>query len=81
MGWIPGSGRSPAGHGNPLWYSCLGEPTDRGACQATVHGVANSQTRLKRLSRQAAHWLCMIVPLDLSLQGRGLDLPQCPEQG
>ena len=47
-GSIPGSGRSPGrGHGNPLQYSCLGNPIDRGAWQATVHGVANSQTQLK----------------------------------
>ena len=38
--WIPGSGRSPGeGNGNPLQYSCLGNPMDRGAWQATVHGV------------------------------------------
>ena len=37
---IPGSGRSPGeGSDNPLQYSCLGNPMDRGACQATVHGV------------------------------------------
>ena len=40
-GSIPGSGRSPGeGNGNPLQYSCLGNPMDRGAWQATVHGVA-----------------------------------------
>ena len=40
-----GSGRSPgAGHGNPLQYSCLENPMDRGAWQATVHGVAKSLT-------------------------------------
>ena len=33
------------GHGNPLQYSCLENPTDRGAWQATVHGVAKSGTR------------------------------------
>ena len=44
-GLIPGSGRSPGGeNGNPLYYSCLGNPIDRGAWQATVHGVAKSQT-------------------------------------
>ena len=44
-GSIPGSGRSPGeGHGNPLQYSCLGNPRDRGAWQATVHGVAESDT-------------------------------------
>ena len=42
---IPGSGRSPAeGHGNPLQYSCLENPMDRGAWQATVHRVAESDT-------------------------------------
>ena len=43
VGLIPGSGRSPGGgHGNPLQYSCLESPTDRGAWQAAVHGVAES---------------------------------------
>ena len=38
---IPGSGRSPGeGHGNPLQYSCLDDPMDRGTWWATVHGVA-----------------------------------------
>ena len=37
---IPGMGSSPgAGNGNPLQYSCLGNPMDRGAWRATVHGV------------------------------------------
>ena len=45
MGLIPGSGRFPGeGNGNPLQYSCLENPMDRGAWQATVHGVAKSQT-------------------------------------
>ena len=49
IGLIPGSGRAPGGgHGNPLQYSCLENPMDRGAWWATVHGVANSQTRLKQ---------------------------------
>ena len=40
---IPGSGRSPGGgNGNLLWYSCLGNPKDRGVWQAIVHGVAKS---------------------------------------
>ena len=47
VGLTPGSGRSPGeGNGNPLQYSCLENPIDRGAWQATVHGVAKSQTRL-----------------------------------
>ena len=45
LGSIPGSGRSPGeGNGNPLQYSHLENPMDRGACEATVHGVAKSQT-------------------------------------
>ena len=44
---IPGSGRSPGeGNGNPLQYSCLKNPMDRGAWQATVHGTAKSPTQL-----------------------------------
>ena len=44
-GWIPDSGRSPGeGQGNPLQYSCLENPKDRGAWQATVHGVTKSWT-------------------------------------
>ena len=43
MGSIPGLGRSSAGgNGTPLQYSCLGNPTDRGAWWAVVHGVAKS---------------------------------------
>ena len=38
------------GNGNPLQYSCLENPMDREAWQATVRGVAKNQTRLKRLS-------------------------------
>ena len=46
---IPGSGRSPGGgHGNPLQCSCLENPIDRGAFQATVHGFAKSWTQLSR---------------------------------
>ena len=41
-GLILGSGRSPGrGHGNPLQYSCLEKPMDRGTWQATVHGAAD----------------------------------------
>ena len=48
VGSVPGSGGSPAGgHGNPLQYSCLENPMDRGAWQTTVHGVAKSRIRLK----------------------------------
>ena len=45
VGLIPGSGRSPGGgHGNPLQYSCLENPMDRGAWRATVHGVTKNWT-------------------------------------
>ena len=54
VGSIPGLGRSPGeGNGNPLQYSCLEHPMDRGAWWATVHGVAKSQTRLQQLSKHA----------------------------
>ena len=44
-GSIPGLGRSPGeGNGNALQYSCLGNPMGKGTWQATVHGVAKSQT-------------------------------------
>ena len=44
-GSIPGSGRYPGeGNGNPFQYSCLGNPMDRGAQWALVHGVAKNQT-------------------------------------
>ena len=49
-GSIPGWGRSPGGvHSNPLQYSCLESPLDRGAWWAVAHGVAQSRTRLKQL--------------------------------
>jgi len=46
-GLIPGLGRCPeGGSGNPLQYSCLENPLDRGAWQATVRGVAESRIQL-----------------------------------
>ena len=54
VGSISGVERSPGeGNGNPLQYSFLENPMNRGAWQATVPGVTKSQTRLKRLSMQA----------------------------
>ena len=48
LGSVPGWGRSPGGgHGNPLQYSCLENPMDRGAWQAAVHGFTKSQARLR----------------------------------
>ena len=53
LGSILQSGRFPGrGHGNPLQYSCLENPMDRGAWWATVHRMAKSQTQLKQLSTQ-----------------------------
>ena len=50
VGSIPGSGRSPGGgHSNPHQYSCLENPMDRGAWQATLHRVTKSWTQLKLL--------------------------------
>ena len=50
IGSIPGLGRSfEEGNGNPLHYSCLENPMDKGAWRATVHRVAKSQIRLKGL--------------------------------
>ena len=46
-GFDPGSGRSPGGgHGNPLQYSCLENPTDRGGWGVTVHGATKTRTQL-----------------------------------
>ena len=58
---ITGLGRSSGGeHGNPLQYSCLENPMDRGAWWATVHGgVTKSQTRLKRLSKYSTGHVCV----------------------
>ena len=49
----PELGRSPGGgHGNPLQYSCLKNPVDRGAWRAAVPGVTKSWARLKRFSNE-----------------------------
>ena len=54
LGSIPGSGRFPGGgHGNPLQYSCLENPMDRGAWQATVNRVAKIWRQLNQLSMHA----------------------------
>ena len=66
VGSIPGLRRSPeVGNGNPLQCSCLENPMDRGAWQATIHGVTKSQTWLKRLSTtaQPPHPLHPSLPL------------------
>ena len=56
-GSIPGSGISPGeGNGNPLQYSCLKNPMDRGAWWATVHGVTKSRTRLSDFTFTFSSW-------------------------
>ena len=73
VGSIPGSGRSPrGGHGNPLQYSCLENPIDRGVWWATVHRVAKSWTRLKRHSMHTQNPLTASIliqePVSVALQ-------------
>ena len=70
LGLIPGLGRGPGErNGNPLQYSCLGNPTDSRAWQATVHGVAKSQTHLVTNNQEQIHgvYLKIIVSLDNGL--------------
>ena len=56
-GLIPGSGRSPGeGNGNPLQYSCLENPMDRGVWQATVHGVARVRHDLATKPPPCSDW-------------------------
>ena len=56
MGSIPGSGRSPGeGNGNPLQYSCLEYPMDRGAWQATIHG-GHKRVGHNLMTKQQ-HWM------------------------
>ena len=77
-GSIPGCGRAPGGgHGNPLQYSCLETPRDRGASQgqrslwATVHTVAESRSRLKRVSMVSMHARKELWLNEVTRQGRG----------
>ena len=57
MGSIPGLGRSPGGgHDNPLQYSCLENPRDRGAWWATIHWLSQSWTQLKRQRAARTAW-------------------------
>ena len=61
LGLIPGLGRCPGeGNGNPLQYSCLENPMDGGAWQATVHEVAKSRTRLSNFTFTRKTYLCVI---------------------
>ena len=65
-GSIPGSGRSPGGgNGNPLQYSYLGNLTDRGAWQATVHAVTELDTTEHTCTR-AHMYVCIPKPRDVN---------------
>ena len=62
LGSIPRLGRSPGGgHGNPLQYSCLENPMDRGAWRTTIHGVAKSQTQLSDKAQHVAQYTSLLV--------------------
>ena len=70
MGLIPGFGRSPGGRlDNQLQYSCLENPMDRGAWQATVHGVTQSQTCSVQLSSVAQSCPTLCDPMNRSMPG------------
>ena len=59
-GSIPGFGRSPGeGNGNPLQYSCLGNPKSRGVWQVTVHGVAKQSDMTERVHGHAHAHICL----------------------
>ena len=61
VGLIPGSGRSPGEeNGNLLQYSCLENSMDRGALQATGHGVAKSQTQLSNFTSSLLQTIIVI---------------------
>ena len=84
---IPGSGRSPGeGNGNPLQYSCLENPMDRGDWCTTVHGISKSWTRLKWLSpskmfscgmQTLEPWCPDVRYGDLASSSHGLPLALC----
>ena len=68
LGSIPGSGRSPGeGSGNPLHYSCLGNPMDRGAWQVRVHRVAKSGTQLSTRTNNNV-WVCVYAVMVVTLR-------------
>ena len=70
MGSIPGLRRSPGGgHGSPLQYSCLENLLERGAWRAPVRGVAESQTRLKRLSTHTCTPFAVGPPVHCRAEG------------
>ena len=89
MGSIPGLGRSPGeGNGNPLQYSCLENPMDRGAWWAIVHRVTKSRKRLSDFTFTFKHYKVFYVFIladrrnskqELSCWPQRSKLPQCGE--
>ena len=72
VGLIPGSGRSPSGgNGNPLQYSRLGNPMDRGAWWATVCGVAKESDTTEQLNNNNNNMRLVREKLDEEREGRG----------
>ena len=72
----PGLGRSPGeGHDNPLQYSCLESPMDRGTWRATVHRVTKSQTQLKWVGMHARKVYGRLWPLGLKYKIMGCSNP------
>ena len=70
-GLIPGSGRSPeGGHGNPLQYSCLENSMDRGAWQATIHGVTKrdmaEHTHTQKIFAFSLYFSAALITEDLN---------------
>ena len=64
QGLIPGSRRSSGeGNGNPLQYSCLENPMDRGAWWAIVHRVTKSQTRLSDFTSKSLQMVTAVMKL------------------
>ena len=80
-GSIPGSGRSPGeGNGNPLQYSCLENPMDRGAWWAAVHGVTKSRTRLSDFTFFLSLMKIMAPPSKDPMQGLPHSVPPTLQQ-
>ena len=78
-GLIPGSGRYPGeGNGNPLHYSCLGNPMVRGAGQAMVHGIAIATIKPKPQPRRSNFYLAYepVIQVTLMLMGTTRETPK-----
>ena len=80
-GSIPGLGRSPGGrHGNPLQYSCLENPMERGAWWATVHRLTKSRTQLHIHSRKH-HSFYGVSSTETAMRSQSLLYPQHLQRG